>query len=262
MPHPEANFVLLPEHDQWPDYGNQRVFQRNRLPARAYYIPETALILNGIWDFQYASTPLEAPEPFCNKIRVGSGTESTLSVSLNTPDGSNLGSEAIINETQVNWSKISVPGHWKLQGHGRPQYTNVIYPFPVCPPHVPTENPTGTYRRTFTVSPAWEETSQLRIRFDGVDSSFHLWINGFPVGYHQGSRNASEFDITTFVKRDAINEVFVRVYQRCDGSYIEDQDQWWLSSTGFRSLFMNEANNISRHLQRCAPACFSGRSAD
>ncbi|KFZ05701.1 hypothetical protein V501_08111 [Pseudogymnoascus sp. VKM F-4519 (FW-2642)] len=66
---------------------------------------------------------------------------------------------------------------------------------------------------------------RLRIRFEGVDSSFHMWMNGCPVGYHQGSRNPSEFDVTAFVKRDAIKEIFVRVYQ------------WWLSGI-FRDVYL------------------------
>src|SRR5688500_19776480 len=47
------------------------------------------------------------------------------------------------------WDTIAVPGHWQLQGYGSPAYTNVSYPFPVDPPYVPDENPTGEYRRTF-----------------------------------------------------------------------------------------------------------------
>lgn len=64
---------------------------------------------------------------------------------------------------------------------------------------------------------------QLRLRFEGVDSSFHIWVNGKEVGYSQGSRNPSEFDITSFVNLDAENTLAVQVYQFCDGSYIEDQ---------------------------------------
>ena len=45
------------------------------------------------------------------------------------------------------WDEVPVPSHWQLQGYGRPQYTNVAYPFPVDPPRVPSENPTGCYRR-------------------------------------------------------------------------------------------------------------------
>ena len=183
-----------------PDYANERVFRRGCLPARSYHIPETSVILNGDWDFCYAATPEEAPQPNNTNI-----DDSTL------------------------WQSIEVPGHWQLQGHGRPQYTNTQFPFPVNPPHVPTENPTGSYRRTFRVPRDWDPKAALRLRFDGVDSAYHLWLNGFLLGYAQGSRNPSEFDISSHVLRDESNELWVSVYQWSDGSYIEDQDQWWLS---------------------------------
>lgn len=101
-------------------------------------------------------------------------------------------------------------------------YTNVVYPFPVDPPNVPFDNnETGSYIRTFTVPESYRD-HQLRLRFEGVDSSFHVWVNGKEVGYSQGSRNPSEFDITAFVN-EGDNTLAVRVYQWCDGSYIEDQ---------------------------------------
>jgi len=64
---------------------------------------------------------------------------------------------------------------------------------------------------------------QLRLRFEGVDSAFHVWVNGKEVGYSQGSRNPSEFDISSLVNIDGENILAVQVYQYCDGSYIEDQ---------------------------------------
>lgn len=179
-----------------PDYANEEIVQRNRLPARAYSLPESTLLLNGTWKFDYAPTPQHAEQ---------AGKDSS------------------------DWADINVPGHWQLQGYGKPWYTNTVYPFPVDPPHVPTENPTGTYERTFNVPKAWSADENLRLRFEGVDSAFHVFVNGTEVGYSQGSRNAAEFDITPFVNRGEANTVRVRVYQWCDGSYIEDQDQWWLS---------------------------------
>lgn len=187
--------IPLQESKDQPDYNNEAVFRRNCLPHRTYHIPETSLCLNGVWDFNYVSTPLEAPEP----------------------------------KDEAEWAPINVPGHWQLQGYGRPHYTNVQYPIPVCPPHVPTENPTGSYRRQFQVPPSWDASQQLVLRFEGVDSSYHVFVNGILVGYAQGARNAAEYDVTDHVNRDGPNEVFVRVYQWSDGSYIEDQDQWWLS---------------------------------
>ncbi|KAK2731282.1 hypothetical protein FQN55_004794 [Onygenales sp. PD_40] len=195
-----------------PDYENPKVFSRNRLKARSYFIPEQSVLLSGNWDFCYTSSPLIAPEP----------TEL---------DAKNS------DDQTTRWSSIEVPGHWQLQGYGKPHYTNVIYPFPVCPPHVPTQNPTGTYRRTFYVPPSWDSSSQLRLRFEGVDSAYHLWVNGIAVGYAQGSRNPAEFDISNVVRRDSSNEIFVRVYKWSDGSYIEDQDQWWLSGI-FRDVYL------------------------
>lgn len=106
----------------------------------------------------------------------------------------------------------------------------------VCPPFVPSENPTGTYKRLFRVPSGWAKDSQIRLRFEGVDSAYHVFVNGIEVGYSQGSRNPAEFDVTSLVSDDE-NELFVRVYQWSDGSYIEDQDQWWLSGI-FRDVYL------------------------
>jgi beta-galactosidase len=184
-----------------PDYENESVFQRNRLPPRSYHIPETHLLLNRQWDFNYAPSPAHAPEP----------------------KSKSAAAPVHRDHQKHDWAPIEVPGHWQLQGYGHPHYTNFDYPFPVCPPKVPTDNPTGTFRRTFSIPKDWPADSQLRLRFDGVDSAFHLWVNGGVVGYSQGSRNPSEFDVTKYVSRDESNDIFVRVYQWSDGSYIEDQ---------------------------------------
>ena len=45
--------------------------------------------------------------------------------------------------------------NWQVmtdRGYDVPNYTNVNYPFPVDPPHVPDSNPCGLYRRFFTVT--------------------------------------------------------------------------------------------------------------
>src|SRR5688572_12244051 len=79
-------FVLLQSPNQLPDYGNEQVFQRNRLPTRAYWIPETSLLLNGTWDFNYALSPREAPEPRDSSI-TGSEIASFASTPSSTPRG-------------------------------------------------------------------------------------------------------------------------------------------------------------------------------
>ncbi|MFG3028782.1 glycoside hydrolase family 2 TIM barrel-domain containing protein [Streptomyces sp. NPDC048253] len=128
------------------------------------------------------------------------------------------------------WEDLPVPSHWVLEGdgaHGRPIYTNVQFPFPIDPPHVPDENPTGDHRRHFDLPTDWADAERVVLRFDGVESLFRVWVNGAEIGSAAGSRLAHEFDVTSAV-RPGDNVVAVRVYQWSAASYVEDQDQWWL----------------------------------
>ncbi|MBT3296448.1 MAG: DUF4981 domain-containing protein [Verrucomicrobia bacterium] len=195
------------------DYQNHELPYRNRLPARthftSYTAPEAARamrggntphnrLLNGTWAFSFANNPDLIP----------SGFESC-------------------DFDDSHWDQIPVPSTWQMLGYGRPHYTNVIFPFPIDPPNVPTENPTGAYRCTFQIHESQAENRHI-LRFDGVDSAFHLWINGNPVGFSKGSRLQAEFDITDQVQPGE-NLLAVKVYQWSDGSYLEDQDMWWFS---------------------------------
>ncbi len=132
-----------------------------------------------------------------------------------------------------SWQTMPVPGTWQMPGlcdmkdFDRPIYTNIRYPFPVDPPHVPNENPTGAYRTTFTVPPSFSGR-RTYIVFDGVDSAFHCWLNGKPLGFSTDSRLPAEFDITDFLVAGE-NVLAARVYRWSHGSYLEDQDMWRLA---------------------------------
>ena len=67
----------------------------------------------------------------------------------------------------------------------------------------------------------------MLVRFDGVESWYKIWINGEEIGTSSGSRLPAEFDITAVVRPEG-NIMAVRVRQWSAGSYLEDQDQWWL----------------------------------
>ncbi|MCQ1058457.1 beta-galactosidase [Photobacterium sp. DNB23_23_1] len=131
------------------------------------------------------------------------------------------------NFNDQEWDNIPVPSNWQLHGYDKPIYANVKYPFEVNPPFVPKDNPTGCYRTNFLV-----EENQLsethRIIFDGVNSAFHLWCNGHWVGYSQDSRLPAEFDLSQYLVAGE-NSLAVMVIRWSDGSYLEDQDMWWLS---------------------------------
>ncbi|MGL5431118.1 MAG: beta-galactosidase [Vibrio sp.] len=133
-------------------------------------------------------------------------------------------------DTQFNdtgWDNISVPSNWQLQGYDKPIYANVKYPFEVTPPLVPSDNPTGCYRTKVSLSEDDLANTQ-RIIFDGVNSAFHLWCNGAWVGYSQDSRLPSEFNLDSYLEVGE-NTLAVMVIRWSDGSYLEDQDMWWLS---------------------------------
>ncbi|EGQ8551034.1 beta-galactosidase [Vibrio parahaemolyticus] len=133
--------------------------------------------------------------------------------------------ETHFNDT--HWDDITVPSNWQMQGYDKPIYANVKYPFEVKPPFVPADNPTGCYRTKISLT---EEklTNTQRIIFDGVNSAFHLWCNGKWVGYSQDSRLPAEFDLTPNLVAGE-NSLAVMVIRWSDGSYLEDQDMWWLS---------------------------------
>jgi beta-galactosidase len=134
----------------------------------------------------------------------------------------------------ASWDRLPVPSHWQLHGYGAPAYTNVVYPFPVEPPNVPDENPTGDYLRRFAVPGEWAGMDAV-LRFEGVDSCLRAWLNGVELGEAMGSRLPTEFDVGELLRPGEDNVLAVRVHQWSEGSYLEDQDMWWLSGI-FRSV--------------------------
>jgi glycosyl hydrolase, family 2 len=175
----------------------------------------TDVSLNGEWDFLYLRAPEYSPEGFFEK-----------------------------NFNTENWDTIPVPSCWQMHGYGKMHYTDVWYLFPVNPPFVPSENPTGIYRRFFMLQDVRQEDKTV-LRFEGVGSAFDVWINGIHCGYSKVSRLASEFDISHCVVAGN-NQITVRVYQWSDGSYLERQDMWAFSGI-FRnvSVYRERAYSIS-----------------
>ncbi|MCF4120941.1 DUF4981 domain-containing protein [Antribacter sp. KLBMP9083] len=175
----------------------------NRLPPRAWLRTDAPqLSLNGTWQFRlHDRAPVD--------------------------DHGSVPAFVLDDVPADGWSEMPVPAHWVLQGHGRPAYTNVQYPFPIDPPHVPDENPTGDYRRWFEVPRAFDDAARVLLRFDGVESLAKVWLNGVDVGWFTGSRLATELDVTDLL-RPGSNLLAVRVHQWSAASYLEDQDQWWL----------------------------------
>eukprot|EP00903_Cladosiphon_okamuranus_P009523 g9072.t2 len=223
----------LPTHSRLRNYPSfeQAAARENRSP--------NVVDLSGTWKFLLASGVSKAPTGFQDPAYSDS-----------------------------SWNNIRVPGHWQLQDAGStdpPIYTNTNYPFPNHPPYAPRENPTGLYRRSFTLPVEWlssgageaggggreglggeslvgqrllpvEGSGGARLKgravlvFQGVDSAFHVWVNGVLVGFAKGSRLPCEFDVTDALRGGSGDQCLcLRVVRWSDGSYLEDQDHWWLS---------------------------------
>jgi beta-galactosidase len=178
---------------------------RGTLPARAWYARSDArrLSLNGTWAFRLSET------------------------AAGTGEDAGFAQDGFEPSADAGWGRITVPGHWVLQGHGAPAYTNVAYPFPVDPPRVPTENPTGDHRLVFGLPGDWPAGGECVLRFEGVESCARVWLNGTELGGFQGSRLPHEFAVGGLLRARG-NVLAVRVHQWSAGSYLEDQDMWWL----------------------------------
>lgn len=203
------------------DWENPQVFGINKLPGHTALIPypdETSALtgnrnsspylisLNGPWKFHYTQSPELAPEGFYD-----------------------------LDFDAADWAEIDVPGNWMMQGYDKPIYTNVKMPIPANPPYVPEDNPTGLYRTTFTLPDSWQDR-QVLISFDGVESAFYLWLNGHEVGYSQDSRLPAEFDLSPYLKPGQ-NVLAAMVIRWSDGSYLEDQDHWWMAGI-YRDVYL------------------------
>jgi beta-galactosidase len=110
-------------------------------------------------------------------------------------------------------------------------------------PKEPGENATGLYRRSFSIPADWKASnSRLFLVFEGVDSCVRAWVNGVFVGYSQDSCLPAEFDVTDAILANTDTSrkehvLAVQVLKFCDGSYIEDQDMWWLSGI-YREVYI------------------------
>ena len=135
--------------------------------------------------------------------------------------------------------KLTVPMNWQValgRGYDVPNYTNVNYPYPVDPPHVPDDNPCGLYARTFYIEQAALDNYTPYLNFEGVDSCFYVFVNDSFVGYSQVSHMTSEFDLTPYLVAGE-NSIKVLVLKWCDGSYLEDQDMFRYSGI-FREVYL------------------------
>eukprot|EP00981_Chlorochromonas_danica_P003028 scaffold607_cov160-Ochromonas_danica.AAC.1 len=193
------------------------------------------------------------------------------------PEGWQTYSDNTTSDEGKSWKKIALPNHWQLQGYDVPLYTNTAYPFrfdppfaqrdgtwvvPACDlglggdpttsaplhPNEPGPNATGLYRRKFHIPSEWNNGLEDRVFlvFEGADACLSVWIDGQFVGYSQDFALSCEFDITdvlSSLSNSTEHVLSVRVSRWCDGSYLEDQDKWWLSGL-YREVYLQRRPKV------------------
>ncbi|MCF0175814.1 MAG: DUF4981 domain-containing protein [Bacteroidales bacterium] len=207
--------------DDYPEIEDPQINAINRLPARTFTLPLASVkdaftdelepntpyrkLLNGEWKISWTGDP-------ANRIKDFYRTDFDDSC----------------------WETIDVPSCVELRGFGTPGYTNATYPHKPTPPVIRDYDfgtgdydPVSSYRTTFTVPEGWDGR-KIIIRFDGVYSAYHFWVNGQMAGYAEDSKLPSEFDITAFLNKGE-NQLAVEVFRWSDGSYLEDQDMFRFS---------------------------------
>lgn len=178
---------------------NTEVFEENQEEAHAFYKADQQISLNGSWRFMFANTPEEIPNKFFEP-----------------------------GFSDSKWKLIDVPSNWEMKGYGDPLFRNVAAPFKANPPYVPREyNPTGAYRRTFTIPAQWKG-QQVFLRLEKAQSASFIWINGKQLGYNEGGQEPAEYDVTDLLKPGK-NTIAVCVVKYSDGYYLEGQDYWRLA---------------------------------
>ena len=193
-------------------HSDHRIYA-NQLEADA---DNSSLIqnLNGTWKFAWAKNPSEWQQKFYEE-----------------------------SDSTDNFDNIQVPGHMELQGYGKPQYVNTIYPWEgqehLRPPFISEkDNPVGSYVRYFDLNDALKN-KRVFISFQGVETAMYVWLNGEFIGYSEDSFTPSEFELTPYI-REKDNKLAVAVFKRSSASWLEDQDFWRFSGI-FRDVFLYAA---------------------
>lgn len=158
--------------------------------------------------------------------------------------------------TTNDWkTKLQLPCSWTRQGFDFSIYTNVTMPWQskydsnVSAPNAPANyNPVGLYRKTFKVTDDMKAANgRVYLSFQGVESSYYVYVNGKEVGYSEDSYSPHSFDITDYLTTDGSDNLLaVEVHKFCDGTWMEDQDMFYDGGI-FRDVYLYSAPLV--HIQ-------------
>ena len=140
-----------------------------------------------------------------------------------------------------HWDEINVPSVWQTQGYSVPYYYASTFPkaFSRSKGKIPSIDhdmqEIGFYRKSFTLNENFNGR-ELFLHFGAAKSALEIYVNGEFVGYSQGSMTPHEFNVTKVLKPGE-NVITAKLYRYSDGSYLEDQDMWWLCGI-YREVYL------------------------
>lgn len=140
-----------------------------------------------------------------------------------------------------HWDEINVPSVWQTQGYSVPYYYASTFPkaFSRSKGKIPSIDhdmqEIGFYRKSFTLNENFNGR-EIFLHFGAAKSVLEIYVNGEFVGYSQGSMTPHEFNVTKVLKPGE-NVITAKLYRYSDGSYLEDQDMWWLCGI-YREVYL------------------------
>lgn len=147
----------------------------------------------------------------------------------------------LVSFDDSHWDEINVPSVWQTEGYSVPYYYASTFPkaFSRTKSKIPSIDHNmqeiGFYRKTFVLDEVFDNR-EVFLHFGAAKSALEVYVNGEFVGYSQGSMAPHEFDVTKVLKKGE-NVITAKLYRFSDGSYLEDQDMWWLCGI-YRDVYL------------------------
>ena len=147
----------------------------------------------------------------------------------------------LVSFDDSHWDEINVPSVWQTEGYSVPYYYASTFPkaFSRTKSKIPSIDHNmqeiGFYRKTFVLDEVFDNR-EVFLHFGAAKSALEVYVNGEFVGYSQGSMAPHEFNITKVLKKGE-NVITAKLYRFSDGSYLEDQDMWWLCGI-YRDVYL------------------------
>ncbi|MCL2744583.1 MAG: hypothetical protein FWE67_12095, partial [Planctomycetaceae bacterium] len=175
-----------------------------------------------------------------------------------------------------DWLNLNGLWDWRDGSRKAPnvQWNKILVPFPI----ESTLSGVGkyvehiVYRRTFTIPEHWNPSDRIILHFGAVDWDTAVYVNGQPIGRHQGGYTPFSFDITDFLNprnrnnESSANELIVNVFDPCNHGQqmrgkqsLQPSGIWYSSVSGiWQTVWLEPVPKTYIKTVRIVPDCNTG----